>query len=422
MEGHRSLGPAAPFGRILGLFIAIVAQFLPDTARADGPPIRGPVTLVFSGGQEPEEQPWSDLIRARFAERAQEVIPSLSGWVAQRAHQAGTFEPARLDELERVEQLLTQARELAGSLHEGRALALLAQALAVAEANADLPGSSAWIAETSVAMGLVAHQAGLSELSELQFARAATLDSTRVLRAGEAPPNVIARLSEVLRSVGTRPVGTFTVRVEPVHASANVFIDDVALPGRLVEVPAGTHVLRVEAPGYLPYGTVMNVLEGERPLVVVRLSPRPALEIALAIERSAEHTDLSAMSQSLAELEAREGLAATVCVIEPSSVSDRALVHCCLPGTCLSPVRLEGEDDPITFNILSASDVMATLDVDRAWLAAAPRFEEASWWEHWTVWVGAGAVLTSAAVALAIALAPEPEQRLQVQVGFDDLR
>ncbi len=347
------------------------------------------VVLDDAGVPEAAARRWRERFEAAHGRE------DLEGWVRAREPVA-TVPRERLVVLSQIEQLLVGARHARSRFRERDARALLAEAEGLAAASLDVPGTAAWYAEVQLAIAITAAQIGLPTVSEAALRRAASVDSSRAVQAAEAHPEVVARARAIARAAATGPRGRFEVRAGAEGAFG--YRDDApigALPAT-GEAPVGPHVLRVDAPGHLAWASVITVFEGDRPPVEVALSPSPALTAARAATRAARAGDLDALVAALGALP--EG--PVVHRVRPGGGAlDRALVTTCRASGCRGPLRLEGALDPGA--PLASSDAEGL-----RWLAERPAVvvDAVEWWEEWSVWLAAAAVI-GAGVAAAIALA-----------------
>lgn len=390
------------------------------------------VLALRSGDVEPDRRRgWLERVRSAAAQSAQgPIVRDPMARVRRRESQAGPVMPGRVRALGRVQQLVVEARRKAGALREARALSLLSEAARIAQAHADVPGSAAWIAEVHVAIGVTAAQAGLDGLSESALGRAATLDDTRGIRAAEARPDVVRRAERIARAVAARPTGSFEVRSEA--EGARVFLDGepVGTAPVLVRAPVGTHVLRVQAPGRLAWGRVMQVYEGRRPPMTVRLAPTPALSAARRLGRAAQRGEVAELREALGELQG-EGLPLRAWLVQVGQGErDRALLIRCHAQGCGTPSRLSGERPAAEQFAAAGSPPVATrgrfeaeLASARRWLLEPPASPPADeppppWWKRWYTWAAVGVAAASAATAAGMLARPEPQQRLDLVVDF----
>lgn len=324
----------------------------------------------------------------------------------------------RVRGLRRVEGMVGEARRAAAQLDEARALAILTDARQRVEALTDLPGSSEWLAEVELALGVAAAQAGLQAIANESFGRAASLNPERSIAAAEAAPSIVARARAAIAAERQRPFGVVAVSGP---AGARVFVDD-RLEGRApveARVRAGRHVVRVEAAGHRAWGSAVDVLPGSAPAFAVRLSPTRA-ELARRSLLQQESFDASFLASAAA------GLGRPVRWIEVTE--QRAFVVTCTAEGCGAPERWSEEGlAPLP---LEPGDAAAQMAQARAWMGA-PAWEgpggnrpppRRPWWRRWGPWALAGLAVAAGAVGAGVALRPERSQRLHVLVDPGDLQ
>lgn len=389
---------------VLGAWLAAAPAEAQEGAR---------LMFVRPAGAGAEGEAWRAALGARLA--GAQAPESLELWATDLAGDAGAIRAERVEALAAVEALLVEARREAAALREGAALSRLAQAERIAEAHADLPGAARWIAEVETAIGIVAAQAGMDALAESALARAATLDPSRGIRAAEAPPDVVARAERIARAVATGPEGSFEVAAS--SPIARVWLDDVDLGAapRVVRAPVGRHVLRIEAPGYLAFGRVIDVIEGERPAVPVRLAPDPIVRAARVLEEAVGGADYAAVPGAIAGLAAAGADVASVIVLEiGEGPRERALLVECAAQCDVS--RVEREEDGVQ---LARAD--ASLAGSRVWLRdplPGPIVPPPgpAWWERWYFWAGVGAILIAGGTGAALLLRSDPERQREAEI------
>lgn len=337
------------------------------------------------------------------------------------------FAERRLDDLEAVAAALASARRALVALDEAAALGALASAAAQARALLDVPGAAGWLAEVEIATAIVATQRGEHALAEASLRRALALSSDRLLEEGEAPPELVAVARALARGEARRSRLTVRARGEDAVGvlAARLFVDD-RLEGPLprdVELSAGFHVFRIEAPGHRPYARSIELAPGPRPPLEVRLAPSPVSLAALALERAILEGQPSAVASALASIVAAGGVERVVwLVFVGTGPLDRAVVVRCTPGVCGPPLRLEdtarfstrgdGNEEP------SLSSLDGVLPSARVWLDEVPRSlplgrAEEPWWP----WVGAAtAVALAVGVGIAVAVSPESAPPLVLRI------
>jgi hypothetical protein len=344
-------------------------------------------------------------------------IPVERDLLARALREPAALDPARVLAVTRVDVLLTEAGTHTAELREAQALASLAEAARQCEQLADVPGATAWCAESQRRLGLTAAQAGLDELSASAFRRAVALEPSRALLPAEAPPQLVERYEAQRAAFASAPEGELRVRASV--SFAQVFLDDVpqGVVPLAIRAKLGRHALRVEAPGHRPYGAFIDVLAGgQRPEIAVVLSELPRVEAARAATDAAStraYERLPALIAALSPLAVKD-----VLVVE-AAASGRRLIVRCDAARCVGPRRIE-------VGVAVAHDAArlaqpldgAALREARRWLSASAvhgRDEPSPWWARWYTW-GAAAVVAGAGAALAIALQPEPRRELRVIV------
>ena len=389
----------------------------------------GPVVIDVAGRVGPAgEARWERQAASGWAEALRETAgnrgtTSFLAWA--RARPVGVA-PAQLEAIRRTERWLIAARRAAIALDERTALSALGLAVRALEADAAVPGVAAWLAEAHLAMAVVAAQAGRDALFEAALERAAIFDGGRVLRAAEAPPAVVARAEAVLRGVATRPRGRFVVRSTP--AGASVFVDD-RLQGETpleVQVPTGRHVLRLEAPGQVPFGTLIDVFEGTRAPIVASLAATETFRLAEKAAARSAAGDLAGVLEVLAAL----GPAAPE-VWWVRARGDRAVVARCDARGCEGPIRVEGAPgswparSPSRWAHAAAATAharsLAWLDARLGTLASSPMPRAMPPRRRWATWLTTGVVIVGAGVAAGLTLRRSPQDALQIPVDLGGL-
>jgi len=337
------------------------------------------------------------------------------------------IDEARLIELEEIEAALGVARRAQVALEEGEAMPALSAASRPARELLAVPGPAAWLAEVEVVTAIVAAQRGEASLAEASLRRALALAPDRALQEGEAQPELVARSIELMREEVRR--ARLPVRVEgsgaEASAEAEVFVDDRPV-GRLpreLELPAGLHVIRIEARGHRPYARLVDLAPGSRAPLVVSLSPSAPTRGALALDEAVESGEVDAVALALAAIVERGGLARTVWLVAVGTGPlDRAVVVRCGPGACESPRRVDDTAvlaldarAPIASAPSSEEGDRAAMRAAIAWLDEVPIEPPPpppSVLEQWWLWAGVGAVVVGAGVAIGVATQPSGEPAL----------
>jgi hypothetical protein len=411
MSAQGAARSGAGRGRALRLALAALlgcaAALRPGSARAEPPSL-----LLYRGGPPATGAELPFRLPSEAARASHDPLA-----LARALPPAVTR--ARLRRLSRVEQDLARARQQAAGLDEAGALSTLAAAASRAEALADVAGAAAYVAEVQLRLGTTAAQAGLDELAADALRQAATLDPARRLRAGEARPQTVALAERIAREVATGPRGELTVRCAA--PGARVFVDDVdrgPAPAQL-SLPVGRHALRVQAPGHATHGAMLDVFEGARPPLEVRLSEHAAVQVARDLRAAVAAGDYAAVARERAAL-VQQGVAlGAVFVLERFGRGERALLLRCDATGCRQPMRLRpGAAAP---PLEPAPLTVAGLRRARGWLRATPPTRgappDAAGGSPLVLWAIAGAAAVAVAATAAVVFAPEPEQRLRVEIG-----
>jgi hypothetical protein len=396
---------------VVRLAAVVVALACPVLARAEPPPdVVSVLRWDRSAAPVPDETQRLEGVGRRAARAGAAVALEP---VERAEGMGGVVARPRVHAFREVEALLIQARRDAATLREPTALVALHRALTLAESHADVPGSAAWLGEIHTSLGVVAAQAGEDGLMRTALRAAATLDPTRGLRAAEANPDLVARYEAIARAVATGPTGSFVVDADA--PGAIVHLDDEVVgpaPARL-RTPVGRHVIRVTAPGRLGWGQIIDVWEGERPTMKVRLGPTPAVEMAEALMAAVRGRDLDAVVAALADARARGHRWTTWLVALGPSGRDRASVVACDADGCGAPHRIEGTaSGRVPLRPEPASTANDWHVVERAWLDPPVQPAEARpWFSRWPTWVVAGVVGAAIVTTALVLRRPDPVTR-----------
>lgn len=354
---------------------------------------------------------WQQQALAWLAENGS---PSVGAGADPAAHATPMYTASarQLTALGQVEGDLAEARSRAAGLDEGGALAALGRARKRLLGILQLPGVGTWLAEVDTQIGLVAAQAGMRDLAESALRRAVSIDPSRVVQAAEARPETVQLARRLARAHATAALGRVRVRCQAPGAQVWINGEGPQRAPRQLSLRQGTHLLRVEAPGYQAYAALMEVYEGERPPIDVSLTPLPRVERRQQLAREA------------AEAGADRPFVETWTAKHPERVvwllqgaMQRAVLSRCQAGTCDRHVGLERDPGGLR---------SASIDIEQSetWLrdGAGGRVQPApAWYRRWPVWVGT-AVVAGAAVGAAVWLRPtEREQRRTVLVDPGDL-
>lgn len=327
--------------------------------------------------------------------------------------------PERLEAVTQIAAALAQARAEAAALHEAAALSTLTGAHALAESHADVPGMARWLAEVELAMALVGAQIrdarpGWSRFTEERLARAVTLDGERALRAGEARPDVVARAEELARAGATGPVADLQLAASA--RGARAYLDERPL-GSLpttARAPVGRHLIRIEAPGFRPWGSAMDLREGEPAVLDVQLAP------SAASTRRARIASATRLAEARALLEGNDELL----WVELATATSRAIVTRCRVGGCSAAARRDEPGVALSTPFVLAEDFDSEWDEAQAWLSDVPPpapLPPRPWQRRWELWLAVATLAGVAAAASITAATPRNDPALRVIIRSEDL-
>jgi hypothetical protein len=326
---------------------------------------------------------------------------------------------SRLERVRDVDAAIVLARQATFALDEAQALRAFSAAEHTLQETLELPGAALFYAELQLQLGVSAAHSGLVALADAAFSRAASIDPTRALLAGEAAPEVVALAARAFERVANAREGTLHIAVS--SAAARVFIDDRALGEAplSVRVRGGLHVLRVEADAHAPYARLFDMLEGERPVWHVMLSPDP---YALALRE---------LETALAQHNARaiEAASARVLALEPQleqllfgeHVQERGWFARCDRADCALGTYAPHVQRLAKLTGSTLTDARAWLTPERS-VVAATQAATPPLWQRWYTWALAGALVVGAGVWVGAASQPDPQRSLRVSVDPSALR
>ncbi|MBX7195102.1 MAG: PEGA domain-containing protein [Sandaracinaceae bacterium] len=424
------------------LLLAVLLGLVPTAtawAQEATPPVEE--TIDESSASPPREAPREQIVRVagspRFPGRAElwarrvtralrrggasVVVPEHLDWDREG------IDERRLIQLEEIEAALGVARRAQVQLEEAEAMRALSAASRRARDLLDVPGAAEWLAEVEVVTAIVAAQRGDASLAEASLRRALALAPDRALQEGEAPPELVARSIALMREEVRR--ARIEVQVEgtaaTAHAAAQVFVDDRplgALP-REIEVPAGVHVIRVEARGHRPYARLVDLAPGSRAPMLVALAPSAAALDAAALDEAIARGAHDEVAQALADVVAHGGLARAVWLVQiGTGPLDRAVLVRCAPGSCEAPRRI---DDATVLALDSTAPIVPesgdgdALADALAWVDETPIEPPPpppSIAESWWLWTGVGVVAIGLGVGIALGVTPSGDAPLVLRI------
>lgn len=330
-----------------------------------------------------------------------------------------------LTRLRDIDAAIALARQATVELEEDKALSALSRAERTLQETLELPGASAFYAELQLQLGVSAAHSGLTALADAAFSRAASIDPSRRLLAGEAAPEVVSLAQRAFERVASAKEGTLHIEVNA--APAHVFIDDRAVGEAplSVRVQSGLHVLRIESEGHVPYARLFEMLEGERPAWRVVLSPDAAMLALSALEQARQREDALAIASASGQIFALEPQLGVLLFGEHAV--PRGWFARCEPGACAIATYAQHADTSVHVRRVDKLTRLALTDA-RAWLTpersvvAATQAAAPPLWQRWYVLAAAGAIVVGAGVWAGAALQPDPQHSLRVSVDPSALR
>jgi PEGA domain len=398
------------------LVAALLFVILPAAVRADE------VDVVWIGGHGSAEvqgrgRRWQARL-ARALEARGASIDTSDAW-ARVHHQPNLGRVARLAALE--DELARAAEVRTGEAPE-QALTMLVSTERRALELLDIPSSSEWLVEVRLALAATAYELGYEGLARAALERALSIEPSRVFQAADAPPERVAESRATARRLASAPRGRFEVRCDA--PDARVYVDDTEVgvaPAR-IDVSAGEHVLRVQAPGYEIWARAIDVLAGQRAPVAITLAEDTKLVTANELADAIRALDFTRVQEALDQA---TGLRALWVVVPSEGALDRALLIECRASGCADPLRLDVSriesrlpepDAPFDAARSPAfTDALAWLEEPLEPIADAP--QQPGWWEQPWVWTIVGVAVT-AALGATIAGTAQTRQATRVLVEF----
>lgn len=221
-----------------------------------------------------------------FSEKAAAVINHLARDNFERAKEfqlvdvrgfllEGADDP-RLDTYNQALRLLERGKSQYDNLELDPALDDLTRAVETFEKAAGRLGDGEKYMETLLYLGASYILSGDNERGRSAFRRVAMYDKRRNLDPKVFPPSMIEIFNNVKQEVAAGPVGTVMVKSTP--KAAEVYLNAVykgITPVSLVKVPEGTHFVRVEKDGYLPWGQRVEFFATHEETVEATLAAAP---------------------------------------------------------------------------------------------------------------------------------------------------
>lgn len=222
------------------------------TARADGVP-----TVCISVPMD------------KFSEKAASMLNHLARENISRANEfelvdlreflnQGSNDP-RLKSRAKAVELLKAGKEQYDNLELDAAIDALEKAVEQFKKSAGRLGDGNEYLETLLYLGAAYILSGDNEQGTEKFRTVAMFDKRKSLDAKAFPPSMIEIFNRVKEEVATAPTGTVLVKSTPV--AAEVYLNGVfkgITPLTLVKIPEGSHFMRLEKDGYMPWGQLVD--------------------------------------------------------------------------------------------------------------------------------------------------------------------
>ncbi len=184
----------------------------------------------------------------------------------------------RLDAIERAERLLKNGKEQYDNLELDAALDALNKARDEFKKAVGREGDGQKYVETLLFIGASHILSGDSELGAEAFRQVALFDKRKTLDPKMFPPSMIEIFGRAKSEVSASPVGMVQMKSNP--PGGEVFLNGVfqgVTPVTLVKVPEGSHFVRVEKDGYLPWGQLVDFYATHEERVEATLQPAKGL-------------------------------------------------------------------------------------------------------------------------------------------------
>ena len=187
--------------------------------------------------------------------------------------------------VERLEELLEQARVSAGSLDEALALEQLEQAEALIYAHPELPQAAFLLAEAAAQQAALAEHSGAARLAQIQRLRAATLEGERV-RPYAAAAEVHATSSDTTASPAP---GARDVAITGLVPGDELIWNGTTLATTSLTVPIGEHHVQVLRDAALLWAGFLMVHGADTEIRIPLAPPAPCSRADLS--RAGVHHD-----------------------------------------------------------------------------------------------------------------------------------
>ncbi len=184
----------------------------------------------------------------------------------------------RLASVEEAHKLLADGKEQYDNLELDAAIEALTQAREELRKSVGRMGAGKEYVEILLFIGASHILSGDSELSAEAFREVAMFDKRKTLDSKMFPPSMIEIFNATKSEVAASPVGMMQMKSNP--SASEVYLNGVykgITPLTLIKVPEGSHFLRIERDGYLPWGQLVDFFATHEEKVEATLQASPGL-------------------------------------------------------------------------------------------------------------------------------------------------
>lgn len=409
-------------------FAALLFWAVPASAQrsTQTPDVAPPVDLVWMLGapsrstvEEGRARRWLTRLSRALERDGHPVRTHPESW----AYRESPLAAEDLSVLVAIESLLMRAADARARLQPSRAFARLSEAERLLRANLILPGAAAWFAEIQLGIAITAGEVGRLSMADRALLRAASVDPARVLRAAEVNPQLIQRADELRRQIRLGPRSRFEVRSDP--PGANVILDDTLIGATPIDIETsvGTHLMRLESPGFRTYARLVDVLEGPRLPIDITLAPDLMVQRARALATSVSSSRIREIPNNIRDLGA---FVRRTWLLEVSGGAlDRAIVVSCDSASCGIPIemdtsraesRLDFDGPPVGYRARALRESRAWLDEPLVAVEESSEPSPPQWWGEPVLWIAVGVSIAGASIGIIAATWPDSPTRREVFV------
>jgi tetratricopeptide (TPR) repeat protein len=173
-------------------------------------------------------------------------------------------------------ELLKNGKEQYDNLELDAAIEALEKAVEQFKKAAGRLGDGREYLETLLYLGAAYILSGDNEQGTEKFRTVAMFDKRKSLDAKAFPPSMIEIFGRVKEEVASAPTGTVLVKSTP--PAAEVYLNGVfkgITPVTLVKIPEGSHFMRLEKDGFMPWGQMVDFYATHEETTEANLQPSP---------------------------------------------------------------------------------------------------------------------------------------------------